>query len=464
MNGMHLQSLSRRRLLVGGATAGALAAGIARAQTPVAANIPVWRYELIDARLPNGLQIVLLPSRRAPIVTHMVWYRVGSADEPAGQSGLAHFLEHLMFKGTGSVPAGELSRRVARTGGRDNAFTSFDYTGYFQTVAPEHLEMVMGMEADRMANLQILESELLPERDVVIEERRQVIESRPAALLDEVAAEAMWGRQGYGRPISGWPDEVRRLGVAEAMAFYRLHYTPNNAALIVAGDFDAPLVLAMAERYYGPHARRDVPPRTRPQAPAPDLPRRVERRDPRVRQAEFNLDYVAPSYHVGETRHAYALQLLAQVLGGGQVSRLWQVLVSDRKVALSLSVGYGAQAVGLTSFRFWASAAPGRTLGEIEAVLDAEIARVLRDGIGEDELARARTRLLAATVYAQDSLSTGPRLYGAALTTGGSVEDVNAWPARIAAVTTAQVIDAARAVLRREQSVVSLLLPQEAGK
>ncbi len=461
---MSRSGIARRRLLGAGLAAVALPAGLARAQGPHPASPApaVPPMELVESVLGNGLQVVVLPSQRAPIVTQMLWYKVGSADEDPGQSGLAHFLEHLMFKGTPSVEPAAFSRIVSRTGGRDNAFTSYDYTGYFQTVAPEHLELVMRMEADRMANLVIIEKELLPEREVVLEERRQVVDSRPSALLSEAASLKMWGQRGYGLPISGYPEEIRKLGVAEAMAFYRRHYAPNNAALIVAGDVTPQAVFRLADRYYGGHPRRDVAARARPAAAAPDLPQRIERRDGRVRQIEVNRDYVAPSYRAGESQHAWALQILAQVLGGSEVSRLWRSLVIERQVALSIATQYSAQALGLSAFALWASQAPGRTAAEIEAALDEEIDRMLQTGPTADEVARAKARLQAATIYARDSLNSGPRRYGAAIATGGSIAEVETWPERIAAVTAEQVLMAARAVLRADRSVTSLLLPEQA--
>lgn len=448
-----------------GAIAGAgiaLVASSAHAQRP--ATAPTRDGEPVVFALANGLQVIALPSRRAPIALQMLWYRVGSADEPPGRSGIAHFLEHLMFKGTPSVPAGQFSRAVSRGGGRDNAFTSYDFTGYHQTVASDRLELVMRMEADRMANLVVSEKELLSERDVVLEERRQRTDNVPAALLDEATREALFGRRAYGIPVIGWPDEIRRLGVAEATEFYREHYAPNNAVLVVAGDASPETVRTLAERHYGPIARRPVPARSRPDSPADDLPRRVVRHDPRTTQPEWSRDYVAPSRRMGEARHADALQVLAQLFGGGQTGRLWRGLVEGRKVALSAGAGYSPQSLGLSSFGIGIVPAPLRSIADVEAAVRQEIDRLLADGAGAEETERAKNRLIAGSVYARDSLATGPRLYGVELCTGGTVEDVAMWPARIARVTPAEATEAARAVLREERSVTSVLLPAEAGR
>jgi zinc protease len=407
--------------------------------------------------------VIVLPSSRAPIITQMIWYHVGSCDEVPGKSGIAHFLEHLMFKGTPSVPAGEFSKIVARVGGSDNAFTSYDYTAYFQTIASDQLEMVMRMEADRMANLIVVEKELLPERDVVLEERRQRTDNQPAALLDEVTREALYGRQGYGIPVIGFPQEIRQLGVADAKAWYDRHYAPNNATLIIAGDTSEDTVRKLADKYYAPVARKDVPARTRSSAFGAGLPRTVERRDRRVAQPEWSRDYIAPSYRMGETAHAYALQVLAQALGGGQTGRLYRTLVFDEKVALDAGAGYSPQALGLSSFGIAVTPVAQRTMDQTGTAAKRVVDAVLHDGMSEDEIGLAKRRLVAAAIYSRDSLASGPRIYGSTLATGGTLADVDAWPARIAAVTRDQVMDAARAVLDDSRSVTSLLLPEGAG-
>ena len=325
--------MSRRRALVGGLLAGAL---FARPAGALGELLTVQQRPVESLTLANGLQVVVLPSRRAPIVTQLLIYKVGSADEVAGQTGLAHFLEHMMFKGTTATGPGDFSRLVARTGGRDNAFTDFDVTGYYQTVAADQLELVMRLEADRMANLRLSERELVPERQVVLEERRMRVENSPAALLGEAVRDQLFGhRKPYGMPTSGLPEDVKRLGVNELTAFYRKYYAPNNAVLIVAGDTNAAAAGKLAEKYYGPIARRPVEARKRPSEGSPGLPQKVQRADVRVAEPRWSRDYLAPSYRTGETRHAYALTVLAHVFGGGETSRLWKVLVDERKLALS---------------------------------------------------------------------------------------------------------------------------------
>jgi zinc protease len=412
--------------------------------------------------LANGLQAIVLPSSRAPIVTQIVVYKVGSADETFGQTGIAHFLEHMMFKGTSALGPGEFSRTIQRNGGRDNAYTDFDATGYYQTIAADRLELVMRLEADRMADLRIVEKELVPEREVVLEERRMRIDNVPASLLDEAARAVLFGEhKPYGMPTSGYVDDVRKLGADDLLAFYRRFYTPSNAVLIVAGDTTADAVHKLAERYYGPIPDRSIAPRQRPASGGTNLPQRVTRADRRVAEPDWSRDYLAPSYRVGETRHAYALQVLARLFGGSETSRLWRVLVADRRLALSAGADYGALSLGLTSFGLSVHPASGHSIDEIERTVSEEMKKVLDGDVSAEEVQRAQNRLLAAAIYAQDSLGSGPRRYAAALSTGNSVADVEAWPQRIAAVQVADVIAAARHVWRDDGLVTSLLTPED---
>jgi zinc protease len=411
--------------------------------------------------LANGMQVVVITNRRAPIVSHMVWYRVGSADEVQGRSGIAHFLEHLMFKGTREVGPGEFSRVVQRNGAQNNAFTSFDYTGYYENVARDRLEVMMRLEADRMANLSLAENEVLSERDVILEERRQNIDSRPGARLSEQLGAALYLNHPYGRPIIGWLHEMQTLTREDALAWYQRWYAPNNAILIVAGDISVAELRPLAERYYGAIPSRPVPQRLRPQEPPPQAERRVTLRDPRVAQPEFSRAYLAPGRHSPGQEHSYALEVLADILGGGQTARLARTLVMDRELAVGASAYYDADAVDTTSFSVRVNARPGVDIAAVEAAVEEEVARVVRDGVTADEVARSIARMQAAAVLGRDSIPNAARVFGEVLSTGGTVDDVEAWPDRIAAVTADQVNAAARAVLRPERSATGLLLPQQ---
>jgi zinc protease len=323
----------------------------------------------------------------------------------------------------------------------------------------------MRMEADRMVNLRITERELIPERQVVMEERRMRVDSVPAALLDEAVREQLFGRhKPYGMPNSGYPADVKRLGVAELTAFYRRFYAPNNAVLIVAGDTTPEAVRKLAERHYGPIGKRPVEPRRRPTEGGQGLPQRVVRADARVVEPRWSRDFLAPSYRLGETKYAYALSVLARLFGGSETSRLSRSLVVDSKIALSAGAGYGPASVGLAAFDLSVHPAPQKSIAEIETALDAEVKKLLDNGVSAEEVERAQNQLLAAAIYSQDSLASGPRLYGALLGVGSSIEDVEAWPQRIAAVTPAEVLAAARHVWRDEAQVTSLLLPAEGSR
>lgn len=409
--------------------------------------------------LKNGMQVVVIANHRVPVVTHMVYYKVGAGDEVSGLSGLAHMVEHMMFKGTKSVPAGAFSQIVATNGGRDNAFTTADYTAFYQNVAVDKLELVMKLEADRMANLSLNDKDFQPERQVVLEERRMRIENEPAALLDEQLDAALYLNSPYHHPVIGWRHEIEHYTLKDVVDFHHRWYAPNNAVLVVAGDVTAAKVKPLAEKYYGVIAARPVPARDRTTEPAPIAARTVELRDPDVQQPSWNRLYLAPSYHSGEVKHAYPLQVLAEILGGGATSRLYKSLVVDQKVAASASAGYDPGAVGSTSFAFGASPRPGVPMDQLQAAIIAQIKTVAKDGVTAEEVDQAKRRMTAEVSYARDSYNTGARVLGAALATGTSVEEEEAWPVRIAAVTADQVSDAARAVLADERSVTGLLLP-----
>ncbi|MBL8696943.1 MAG: insulinase family protein [Alphaproteobacteria bacterium] len=439
--------------------ASALVVVLAAAVAGPSASAQVFRPTTFT--LANGLQVVVVENHRAPIVTHMVWYRAGAADEAPGKSGIAHFLEHLMFKGTADVPPGEMSKIVARNGGRDNAFTSWDYTGYFQSVARDRLELMMRLEADRMTGLILTDAVVLPERDVILEERRQVVDNVPSARLREQLGAAMFVNHPYGRPIIGWEHEIRGLTRDDAIVWYRTWYAPNNAVLIVAGDVTADEVRGLAERYYGPIPARPVPARLRPAEPPPQAARRVVLKDERVRQPSWTRSFLAPSQKSGETEHAYPLQILADILGS-QSGRLYRALVVDKQIAVSAGAAYDDDAVDLSSFLLYASPRQGRTTDEVERAMEAEIATLLRDGVSDQEVERAKTRMAASSVLARDAVGTAPRVIGAALMGGLTIEEIEAWPQRIAAVTPAQVTAAARAVLQEPRSVTGHLLTKEA--
>ncbi|GAB4388275.1 M16 family metallopeptidase [Albidovulum sp.] len=417
--------------------------------------------EVSTYRLDNGLEIVVIEDHRAPVVVQMVWYRAGAADERPGVSGVAHFLEHLMFKGTDSVASGEFSRIVEANGGSDNAFTTWDSTAYFQRIAADRLELVMRMEADRMRHLKLTEDDWKTEREVIIEERNQRVDSDPGAIFSEQRRAAQYLNHPYGRPVIGWRHEMEALTREDALAWYRTYYAPNNAILVVAGDVLPEQVLALARTYYGVLAPSPViTPRQRPQEPPQLAERRLVFADPRVAQPYLVRSYLAPERDPGAQQRAAALTILADLLGGdGQSSLLARKLQFDSRIAVYTGAGYDGTSLDDTTFSLFVAPADGVGLAEAEAALDAVLADFLKEGVGEAEFERVKTRIRAAEIYAQDDVAGLARRYGDALTTGLAIADVEAWPEVLAAVTRADVMRAARELFDRRRAVTGWMTP-----
>ena len=409
--------------------------------------------------LENGLDAIVIEDHRAPVVVHMVWYDVGAADEPPGKSGIAHFLEHLMFKGTDDRAPGEFSTVVSAQGGTDNAFTSDDYTGYFQRVASDRLELMMEMEADRMRDLVLDDEDMLTERDVVLEERAQRTDSNPGALFGEMRAATQYLNHPYRIPIIGWRQEVEQLTLADALDFYRTYYAPNNATLVVAGDVDPAEVERLAEQYYGPLAPTEgLGPRERPQEPPQIAPRRLTYEDGRVSNPYVLRTYLAPERDAGAQEKAAALTILADLLGGSsQTSIMGRALEQEEGTALYTSAFYDGTRYDDTLFGLLVMPSPGRTLEEAEADMDRMIAKLLEDGIDPAQLERIKSQVRASEIYGRDSLQGRARDYGVAVTSGLTVEDVAEWPRLLEAVTEEDVLAAAREVFDLDRSVTGYL-------
>ena len=417
--------------------------------------------EISSFMLNNGLQVVVIPDRRAPVVTHMVWYKAGSADEPPGVSGIAHYLEHLMFKGTKTVKPGEFSARIAAIGGQENAFTSYDYTAYFQRVTPDALEEMMRLEADRMENLVLRQEDILAERSVVNEERNQRTENNPASLLREAMSATLYQNHRYGIPIIGWAHEINALTREDAIAFYDKFYTPNNAILVVAGDVDAQTVKSLAEETYGKVPRRAEPGiRSRPKEPEPRAARRVEMEDARVRTPSFQRQYLVSSYNTAPDGEAEALDVLSEIISGGSTGRMYKALVIEGKLASNAGGWYQGGALDSTVFGFWGSPRSDKTLEEVEAATDEVISRLLADGVTQKEVERAQKRLVRSAIFARDSQSTLARIYSGSLALGSTLEEIEEWPDKIRSVTVDDVNKAARKYLKLERSVTGYLKPE----
>ncbi len=427
-----------------------------------AALIGEFGPDISSFTLDNGLDVVVIPDHRVPVVTHMIWYRNGSADDPIGHSGIAHFLEHLMFKGTAKHPEGAFSKVVSALGGQENAFTSYDYTAYFQRIASEHLETMMEFESDRMANLLLEESVIAPERDVVLEERRMRVETDPAAQLGEAMATGLFVHHPYGLPIIGWMHEIETLGRTEAMDYYQRFYTPENAILVVAGDVTPETVRTMAEKTYGqiaPRARPPVAPlRRRPREPLPVAARRVTVADPKVEQAMVQRMYLTPSSRTAEGDDAHVFELLAEILGGGATSYLYRQLVLERAVAVNAGAWYMAGALDDTRFALYAIPAENGTLEAVEAELDAAILRAREEAFTDDAIAQAKTRLIAETVYSADSQTSMARIYGSGLAIGETIADIRRWPIAINEITRSDLQAVMERYLTLPRSVTGYLV------
>jgi zinc protease len=442
------------------ASALALASSTAFAQTTVTAAPPA------SFTLGNGLQVVVIPDHRTPVVTQMVWYKVGSADETPGKSGLAHFLEHLMFKGTAKHPAGEFSQTVLKIGGNENAFTSTDYTGYYQRVPREQLAMMMEFEADRMTGLILKDENVLPERDVVLEEYNMRVANSPDARLTEQMMAALYLNHPYGRPVIGWHHEIEKLDREDALAFYRRFYAPNNAILVIAGDVEAADIRPMVEKTFGQVTPQPAIPaqRIRPQEPEQEAPRTVTLADPQVEQRTVKRDYLVPSAATAAAGESAALDVLAQLMGSGSNSYLYRALVVDRPLAVNAGAAYQGTSLDATQFSISVSPRAGVEFAQVEQTVDSVISDIVQNPMRAEDLERVKTQLIAEAIYAQDNQATLARWYGGALTTGLSIEDIRSWPERIRAVTAEQVRAAAQKWLDKKRSVTGYLIKDSTQK
>jgi len=411
--------------------------------------------------LANGMQVVVIPDHRAPVVTHMVWYKVGAADEPQGKAGIAHFLEHLMFKGTPKYPDGAFSRIVRANGGNENAFTSQDHTAYYQRVMKDRLPLVMELEADRMQNLVLTDETVLPERAVVQEERRERLENEPSGLLSEQLDAALFTAHPYGKPVIGWMPEVAALTRQDALDFYRQHYEPHNAILIVAGDVTPDEVKTLAERYYGPlENKRPAVERRRTTEPAPTAERRVIMRDARASTPSWQRQYLTPAARNLPAREELALSLLADIVGGGNQSRLYQKLTVEQKIAAYAGAWFSADMLDYGTLGVYAAPNTGVSVEQVEKAVDDVLADVAAKGVTQEELDRSRNSVIASSTYLLDSQDKLARVFGVALTTGQGIADVLDWEKDMATVTLEDVNKAARTAFERKASVTGILLPE----
>ncbi|MEM7068603.1 MAG: pitrilysin family protein [Pseudomonadota bacterium] len=420
------------------------------------------KLQIESFALDNDLRLVVVPDRRAPVVTHMIWYGVGSADDPPGKSGVAHFLEHLLFKGTKNYPQGEFSKAVAEIGGQENAFTSHDYTAYYQRVSPDELGQMMTYEADRMRNVTLTDEVVDPEREVILEERSGRVDTRPAAILSEFTQAAIYVHHPYGIPVIGWEHEIRELKREDMLSYYEKWYQPWNAIVVVTGDVEPLDVLKLAQGTYGAIEASSPPiERGRLRDPKNVVSKSIEYKDPRVTNPVWRKQFPAPSYRLAASREAEALDLLATVLGDSVSSRIYKEVVLGAELANSAGAFYHGSSRDGGYFGLYATPRGERELSEVEAAVQAQVEMVLTDGITQEELDRARQSYLKALIYSQDSQVALARIFGSILSTGGSIEDFTGWPERLNAVTVEDVNKAARKYLDNSRAISSYLLPEE---
>lgn len=415
--------------------------------------------------LDNGLQVVVIPNHRAPVVTSMLWMKVGAADEKPGSSGMAHYFEHLMFKGTAKHPAGEFSKTVKTLGGEDNAFTSQDYTAYFESVSVENLPRVMEMEADRLVNLAPPAEHYTSEKQVVIEERRQRTDNDPRAIFGEQMDSTLFVNHPYGKPVIGWMSEIEDYEWPDVKVFYDTWYSPNNAVLVVSGDITAEELKPLAQKYYGAIPKKTIPPRKRPQIPPAVGAAVLSLKDPSIHQSIYQKSFIAPAESTNRA-DSLALQVLAEILSGGPSTRFYKNVVIAQKKATGVDFNYNSSALDYGTISIGGTPANGVTPEELGEALDAEIHKVISDGVTDAEVKDAVQRLQDQAVFARDSLAGPAMIFGVSLTTGSTVADVENWPADIGKVTAAQVKEAAQKYLDERKPwirppVTGYLLPHD---
>jgi zinc protease len=445
-----------RRTLFALLLATAVTAPAASAPAPSAPSTSA--AQTFQFSLPNGMQVLVIPDHRAPVVTQMLWFKVGAVDDPPGISGVAHFFEHMMFRGTKQTPGDLFSQTVAKNGGEDNAFTTHDYTAFYEQIAVDRLKLAMGLEADRMVNLDLSESNVGTERDVVLEERRMRVENNPQALMGEQMEAALHMSHPYGRPVLGWAEEVRRIDKMSAQDFYKHHYAPNNAALIVAGDVTPEQIRVMAQAEFGKVAARPLQPRSEFSEPPRLTETRMTLVRPDIQVPLFQRIYRVPSYAQASPGQAEGLETLAQVMGGDQTATLYRVLVEEKKLATDAGASYDGYARDAGEFSVYAVPRAGVSLETLEKAVDQVMQTFSASQAKTGDLTRAKTQLIASVTYRRDSQFAMASAYGQALMIGLTVDDVNEWPSRIRAVDAPGVQKAAQRLFRRN-AVTAYLLP-----
>jgi zinc protease len=412
--------------------------------------------------LENGLQVLVISNPRAPVITQMIYYKVGSMDDPIGKSGLAHFLEHLMFKGTSGVPAGGFMEAITKIGGEQNAVTTFDYTYYYQNVSADHLELIIKLEADRMTNLALLPNLVENERKVILEERRLRTDNEPASILGEAVNKAFYWHHPYGRPPIGWEHEMKTLTQEDAKTFYKTWYAPNNAILIFAGDVTVAKLKLLVEKYYGKIPRGEVPLRSHVQEPVHrEVSERLSISSPLVDYFSWERHYPAPNFQAKNQAYPYALDVLSYILGNGATSVFYRKLVEGQKIVTSINVNYSASNFGPAMFSISAQPSGSHTLEEVEATIQQEIEKLIKNGISKEEVEKAKNRKLSGLAYLKDDVLSGAQEFGVTLAIGRTINDIELWPERIKSVTVEDVNAVLKLVFESKDHVTALLMPEK---
>ncbi len=455
----HSRMLTTTRRLAGAAL---ISAGVAAVAPAASAGV----FNPQSFTLDNGLRVLLLEKPAMPSVGVIIYYGVGSADELRGQSGIAHIFEHLMFGETTTFEHGAFDRFIASVGGQQNAHTSWDETAYYEIIAPEHLERALEFEADRMTNLILTPDVVEPERLVVLEEFATRISNEPSSWAQVEALATLFSHHPYGTPILGWRHEIETLSIEQMLEFYGTWYAPNNAVLAVAGAVSMDELRPLVEQYFAEIPRADTPERARIEEPPHYAPRTVYLEHPTIGQPSWSRSYLAPSYQYGASEHAYALQVLAEIMGYGTDSRFYERLVFEQGIAVSAGAYYGPDNIDHGIFGVYGSPVSDgddeAAVAALEAAIEAEIDMLMTDGVTEEEVASAIKQLQSDAIFAQDSLMAGARTLGSALAAGRSIEDVENWPEKLGEVTVADVNAAIAYVFDPANSVTSILMPAPA--
>ncbi len=428
-----------------------LSATLARAD-----NIIIEKFSL-----ENGLQVIVLPNHRVPAVSHMIWFPTGGADDPQGKSGLTHFHEHTMFKGTKAHPAGEFESIISNLGGEQNAFTGYDTTAYYINIDKAHLATAMALEADRLNGLNPKPDDMLKEREVIIEERRSRIDNNPKALFAEQLASIMFVHHPYGTPLIGWQHEMASLTMQDVLDFHHTYYRVNHAVLVLAGDITAEEARPLVEKYYGDLvAGEAIPPRHWVSEPPARGEKRFTMRHALVNEPHWQREYLAPSIRNGETSLALPLMVFAQALGGGQTSVLYQELVVKQKVATQVSASYNGFSLGPETFIISATPASGVSIETLEDAVDAVLKHATAAPLAASDVERAKTLLKAETLYAREGLQGMAYMVGWLVMLGLDADYINQWPALISQVSAESIQLAAKKIFVPEGSVTGVLLPE----